>query len=181
MQQKTLQEDKLQRGERNNVFNNTRYLEKCETAHEKQKKKIQNTGPHYLKAPLRHILILMSDMSHHISQNVLLLQETHAATADNLRHGPWDPGWLSWGHYCTQSNPTHTDTRRVWWQTTVTLSSSIAGRSCWTSNTSHTAQWASAPLVSHCRHRGTARVLLQLCRTNTEISLSKKHVGKKKV
>lgn len=70
---------------------------------------------------------------------------------------------------------THTNTHRVWWQTTVTLSSSIAGRSCWTSDTSHTAQRASAPLVSHCRHRGTARELLQLCRTNTEISLSKKH------
>lgn len=71
----------------------------------------------------------------------------------------------------------HTNAHSVWWQTTVTLSSSIAGRSCWTSDTSHTAQWASAPLVSCCRHRRTGRELLQLCRTNTEISLSKKHAA----
>ncbi len=77
---------------------------------------------------------------------------------------------------------THTDTHthKVWWQTTVTLSSSIAGSSCWSSDTSHTAQWASAPLVSHCRHDGTARELLQLWRTNTEISLYKKHVVQSK-
>lgn len=43
-------------------------------------------------------------------------------------------------------------------------------------DTLHTAQWASAPLVPHCRHRETAKELLQLCRTNTEISLPAKHV-----
>lgn len=120
----------------------------------------------------------MFNTSDQISQNVLLLQESQAATADNL--GDRAPG--AWGGSAEditarKATPyTHTTAHRVWWQTTVTLSSSIAGRSCWTSDTSHTAQWASAPLVSHCRHGGTARELLQLCRTNTEISLSKKHV-----
>lgn len=71
---------------------------------------------------------------------------------------------------------THPNTHKIWWQTTVALSSSIADHSCWTSNTSHKAQWASAPLVSYCRHGGTARALLQLYRTNTEISLSKRLV-----
>lgn len=44
------------------------------------------------------------------------------------------------------------------------------------SDTSHTAEWASTPLVPHCRHREPAKELVQLCRTNTEISLPKKHV-----
>lgn len=119
----------------------------------------------------------MFNLSYQISQNVLLLQETQAATADNLGdRAPGTRGGSAEDITARKATPhTHTNTHRVWWQTTVTLSSSIAGRSCWTSDTSHTAQRASAPLVSHCRHRGTARELLQLCRTNTEISLSKKH------
>lgn len=54
----------------------------------------------------------MFNMSYQISQNVLLLQETQAATADNLRDtAPPALGWLSWGHYCTQSKPTHAHAR----------------------------------------------------------------------
>ncbi len=130
----------------------------------------------------------MFNMSYQISQNVLLLQETQAATADNLGdRAPGTRGGSAEDITARKATPythtrthTHTNTHRVWWQTTVTLSSSIAGRSCWTSDTSHTAQRALAPLVSHCRHRGTARELLQLCRTNTEISLSKKHALRSK-
>lgn len=101
-------------------------------------------------------------MSHQISQKVPLLQETQAVTADNL--GDRAPGTQGGSAeditarkaipHTTKCTQTHT---RVWWQTTVTLSSSIAGHSCWTSDTLHSDQRASAPLVSHCRHRGTAR------------------------
>lgn len=74
-------------------------------------KQIQKkSGPHYLKECLQHILILTD-----YSQCVTSKQPKSAFAAGNPsshswqsgRQGSWDLGWLSWGHYCTQSNPTH--------------------------------------------------------------------------
>ena len=60
----------------------------------------------------------MFNTSYQIRQNVLLLQESQAATADNLEdRAPRALGWLSWGHYCTQSNPTRTT--HIHWHTHV--------------------------------------------------------------
>ncbi|CAB1451757.1 unnamed protein product [Pleuronectes platessa] len=103
-------------------------------------------------------------------------QETHAATADNLRDGaPGSQGGSAEDIAARKATPhtqIQTNTHKSLVADNSPLSSSIAACSCWTSDTSHTAQWALAPLVSHCRHRGTARQLLQLCRTNTGIGLS---------
>lgn len=92
------------------------------------------------------------------------------------RRGLWDQGRLSWGHYCTQSSLTHTSKRT---QDLVADNSRLVIFDCgplMLDQRHLTQSWASAPLVSRCRHGATARELLQLYRTNTEICLCKRLV-----
>lgn len=142
-------------------------------------------GPHFQKACQKHIWIPINGVQQ-ISQKVLLLQDSQVATADDLEdRAPGSWGWLSWGHYCTQSNCTLTHTHTLADTQTHRETGGRQQSPCHfqlqpahvlSSDTLHTAQWASAPLVPHCRHREAAKELLQLCRTNTEISLPEKHI-----
>lgn len=141
----------------------------------------------FQKACQKHILIPINGVQKKISQKVLLLQDSQAATADGPEdRAPGSWGWLSWGHYCTQSNCafTHTHTRSLTHRHTERL---VADNSHPViSNCSLLMYWAATPytqlsgprppLVPHCRHREAAKELLQLCRTNTEISLPEKHI-----
>lgn len=127
----------------------------------------------------------MSNKSYQISQNVLLLQDIQAATADTLEDRA--PG--SWGdsaeditaRKATALSRTHAlaDTqthRETGGRQQSPCHFQLQPAHVLSRDTSHTAQWASAPLVPHCRHGEAAKELLQLCRTNTEISLPEKHV-----
>lgn len=128
---------------------------------------------------------MVFNKSSQISQNVLLLQDSRVATADDLEDRA--PG--SWGDSAEDITARKaTVLFRTHKLADTQTHSETGGRQqspchfqlqpahVLSSDTLHTAQWASAPLVPHCRHRETAKALLQLCRTNTEISLPEKHV-----
>lgn len=127
----------------------------------------------------------MVDVSYQISQKVPLLLETQAATADNLGDRPLGRrvAQLRTLLHAKQPN-THPSIHRHTQESGGRQQSPCHLRLRPTHvgpATPHTQ--LSGPRPPWCPTAATEGPpeLLQLCRTNTEISLSKKHVGKKKV